>query len=116
VHQVAQAIVPDARVVYVDNDPIVLTHGRALLVTNDGTTVITADLREPDSILERPELLEVIDPSEPVAVLMIAILHSVPDKTEACRPAGIQRSGSAATTSISTRMSARSEPTVVRTG
>jgi O-methyltransferase involved in polyketide biosynthesis len=82
VHQVAQDIAPGARVVYVDNDPIVLCHGRALLATNDDTTVITADLREPDSILKHPELLRLINPSLPVAVLMIAILHFIPDQAQ----------------------------------
>jgi hypothetical protein len=86
VHQVAQAIAPDARVVYVDNDPIVLCHGRALLATNQDTTVITADLRDPASILDHPELRRLIDPSLPVAVLMIAILHFITDRE---RPYGL---------------------------
>jgi hypothetical protein len=80
VHQVAQAIAPDCRVVYVDNDPIVLCHGRALLATNEDTTVITADLRDPASILDHPELRQLIDPALPVAVLMIAILHFITDR------------------------------------
>src|SRR5436309_12336170 len=61
VHEIAQDVNPDARVVYVDNDPIVLAHGRALLATNDATTVITADMREPDAILANPELNRLID-------------------------------------------------------
>jgi O-methyltransferase involved in polyketide biosynthesis len=82
VHEVAQEIAADARVVYVDNDPIVLCHGRALLAMNGNTTVITADLREPATILTHPELSRLIDPSLPVAVLMIAILHFLPEEEQ----------------------------------
>jgi hypothetical protein len=78
VHEVAQAVAPDARVVYVDNDPVVITHGRALLA-GDNVTVVRADLREPDSILGDPEVRELIDFGRPVALLLLAILHFVPD-------------------------------------
>ena len=54
-HEVAQEVHPDARVVYVDNDPIVLVHGRALLATDANTTVATADMRRPSEVLEHPE-------------------------------------------------------------
>lgn len=54
VHEIAQAVDPSCRVVYVDNDPIVLVHGRALLATNDVTTVIQGDLRRPEEILRNP--------------------------------------------------------------
>jgi hypothetical protein len=57
-----------------------LTHGRALLVRNGYTTVITADLRNPGSILGDPALLQLIDPTKPVAVLLIAVLHFIRDK------------------------------------
>ncbi|GAA2160728.1 SAM-dependent methyltransferase [Actinomadura napierensis] len=86
VHEVAQEIIPDAHVVYVDNDPIVLAHGRALLATNATTTVITADVRDPEGILGHPDLRELIDFSRPVAVLCIALLHFLPDADD---PAGI---------------------------
>ncbi|MFF5262867.1 SAM-dependent methyltransferase [Actinomadura viridis] len=79
VHEVAQRIVPRARVVYVDNDPIVLAHGRALLATNSTTTVITADVRDPDAILGHPDLRALIDFSRPVAILAIALFHFVRD-------------------------------------
>jgi hypothetical protein len=82
VHQVAQRAASGARVVYVDNDPMVLCHGWALLAANGNTTVITADLRQPETVLKSPELLRLIDPSLPVAVLMIAILHFIPDEDE----------------------------------
>jgi hypothetical protein len=79
VHEVAQEIAPKTRVVYIDNDPIVLSHGRAILAKNDHTTVIQADLRDPDLILKHTELLRFIDPDKPLAVLMIASLHFIPD-------------------------------------
>ncbi|MFE9423659.1 SAM-dependent methyltransferase [Kitasatospora sp. NPDC006697] len=80
VHQVAQEIDPQARVVYADNDPIVLTHGRALLAENRTTTVLRGDVRELDRLFERPELLDLIDFEQPVAVLLVAVLHFVADE------------------------------------
>jgi S-adenosyl methyltransferase len=78
-HQVAQAVAPDSRVVYVDNDPIVLVHARALLTgTPQGATAyLDADLRDPDSI--RSQAAETLDCAEPVAVMMLAILQLIPD-------------------------------------
>lgn len=78
-HQVAQRFRPDARVVYVDNDPIVKVHGDALLPKDGRTQVIQADLREPHRILDHPGLLDLIDPSEPVGILLVAILHFLAD-------------------------------------
>ena len=86
VHEIAQELEPEARVVYVDNDPIVLAHGRALLATNATTTVITADIRDPAAILSDPELTALIDFSQPVAVLFVAIFHFIPDSDD---PSGI---------------------------
>ncbi|MFC0039921.1 SAM-dependent methyltransferase [Actinomadura rayongensis] len=79
VHQVAQDAAPDARVVYVDNDPIVLAHARALLTgTPQGATrYIDADLRDPDRIVELAA--ETLDFTRPVAVNLIAVLHFIPD-------------------------------------
>jgi hypothetical protein len=77
-HEVAQRFNPKARVVYVDNDPIVLTHARALLTntTSEGETAyIDADLRDPDSILADPALASTLDLSRPVALMLIAVLH-----------------------------------------
>jgi hypothetical protein len=79
VHQIAQRINPDARVVYVDNDPIVLAHGRALLASDDRTTVIQADLRDPQAILTHPDIRRLLDFDRPIALLLLAILHFVPD-------------------------------------
>jgi len=78
VHQLAQAITPDAHVVYVDNDPMVLAHSRALK-TGDAVAVIHADLRDPDTILGHPETRRLIDLSKPLAILFVAVLHYVPD-------------------------------------
>jgi hypothetical protein len=78
-HEVAQAIVPDSRIVYVDNDPIVLTHARALLTsTPEGACqYIEADVREPAKILEKAA--ETLDFSQPVAVMILMTLQYVPD-------------------------------------
>ncbi|MEV5768757.1 SAM-dependent methyltransferase [Micromonospora sp. NPDC052213] len=80
-HEVAQAATPESRVVYVDNDPIVLAHARALLSSSPegATAYIDADLRDPEKILQHPDLLRTIDLSRPVALMLVAILHFVPD-------------------------------------
>ncbi len=83
VHQVAQGVAPESRIVYVDNDPIVLAHGRALLADNDRTTVVAGDLRDPDAILADPQVTGLLDLSRPVALLLVAILHFIPDDAEA---------------------------------
>jgi S-adenosyl methyltransferase len=88
VHEIAQKVNPAARVVYVDYDPIVLTHGRALLADNDSTTVITADMRDPDAVLNHPDTVSFIDFSRPVAVLSVAVFHFIPDSDD---PFGIVR-------------------------
>ncbi|MBW8482189.1 SAM-dependent methyltransferase [Actinomadura parmotrematis] len=85
-HQVAQRANPRARVAYVDKDPIVLAHGRALLAENDRTAVITADMRDPAAVLAAPEVKRLIDTSRPVGVMMIAILHHLHDDED---PKGI---------------------------
>ncbi|MFG1865872.1 SAM-dependent methyltransferase [Microbispora bryophytorum] len=81
-HEIAQEIDPRARVVYVDNDPIVLVHGRALLTGTGTTTVIEADLRRPEEILSHPEVLAVIDFTRPVAVILAGVLHFVTDEED----------------------------------
>ncbi|WP_329236951.1 SAM-dependent methyltransferase [Actinoallomurus sp. NBC_01490] len=74
-HEIAQEVDPSARVVYVDNDPVVLNHGRALLAADSRTTVVTADMHRPDEVLEHPEVTRLIDFGRPVGVLMIAMVH-----------------------------------------
>jgi hypothetical protein len=76
-HEVAQGINPDARVVYVDNDPIVLSHGQALLAKNGNTAVVGADACDPDGILGAPGTRALLDFTQPVAVLFVALLHFV---------------------------------------
>ncbi len=80
-HEVAQSIAPASRVVYVDNDPIVLVHARALLTSSPegATAYLDADLRETDKILRHPDLLELLDLREPVALMLVAVLHFVKD-------------------------------------
>jgi hypothetical protein len=82
VHEIAQQVNPDAHIVYVDNDPTVLTHGRALLADNRTTTVITADARNPESIYTHPDLIKLIDFARPVAVLFVAVLHFITDEED----------------------------------
>jgi hypothetical protein len=81
-HQVAQAIAPEARVVYVDYDPIVLAHARALLTGSWAGAIeyIDADLRDTGTILS--QATEVLDFSKPVAVTLLAILHAIPDSDD----------------------------------
>jgi S-adenosyl methyltransferase len=81
-HEVAQAIAPDSRVVYVDNDPIVLAHARALLTSNPqgATDYLDADFRDIDTILA--DASQTLDFSQPVAVMLIAILHLVDDEAD----------------------------------
>ena len=82
-HEVAQAVAPESRVVYVDNDPLVLAHARALLTSSPAgvTAYLDADLRETDTILE--QAAQTLDLSRPVAIMLLAMLHYIPDLAEA---------------------------------
>jgi S-adenosyl methyltransferase len=88
VHEVAQSVVPESRVVYVDNDPIVLAHARALLISHPAgrTAYIQADLHDPNAILRHPAVRETLDLGQPVALMLVAVLHFFPDDQD---PAGI---------------------------
>jgi S-adenosyl methyltransferase len=88
VHQVAQEIAPSARVVYADNDPLVLAHARALLTSapEGRTAYLHGDLRDPAAILSHPDTRAVLDFGQPVALMLVAILHFMPD---GLRPAEI---------------------------
>ena len=79
VHEVAQQADPRARVVYVDSDPVAVAHSRAILAGDEHTAVVHADLREPETILEDPTVRATLDLDQPVAVLMVAVLHFVGD-------------------------------------
>jgi S-adenosyl methyltransferase len=85
VHEVARTVTPDARVVYVDIDPVVVAHARMILEGNAFATVINADLSNADGVLGHTDLQRVLDLHEPVAVLMIAVLHFVPDENGPAR-------------------------------
>jgi S-adenosyl methyltransferase len=88
VHEVAQSVAPDSKVVYVDNDPIVMAHARALLTSHPSgrTAYVQADLHDPAAILRHPSVRETIDFAEPVALMLVAVLHFFPDDDG---PAGI---------------------------
>jgi hypothetical protein len=85
-HEVAQRVAPECRIVYVDNDPIVLSHARALLTSKPegACAYLDADLRDPDKILAAAA--DTLDFSQPVAVMLIAVLHFVGDDAEASVP------------------------------
>ncbi|MGW3360787.1 SAM-dependent methyltransferase [Streptomyces bungoensis] len=85
VHEVAQTLAPDVRVAYVDNDPIVAAHANALLSSSGTTSVMLGDLRDPRSVLDNPEVRRTIDFDEPVALLLVAVLHFLTDAED---PAG----------------------------
>jgi len=88
VHEVVAETDPDAHVVYVDHDPVVVSHARALLLNSDFVTVIQADVRDPEGILTHPDVTKLIDWSQPAAVLLLAVLHGIPNEDD---PAGIVR-------------------------
>ncbi|CAL9357168.1 SAM-dependent methyltransferase [Streptomyces sp. enrichment culture] len=79
VHEVAQAVAPDVRVAYVDNDPIVAAHGNALLSRSGTTRIVLGDLRDPRAVLDHPDVRQLIDFDQPVALLLVAILHFLAD-------------------------------------
>jgi SAM-dependent methyltransferase len=79
VHEIAQQAAPEARVAYVDIDPVAVAHSRAILAGNDRTTVIQEDLRRPDAILAHPDVRALLDLTQPLGVLLVAVLHAIPD-------------------------------------
>ncbi|MEV4518495.1 SAM-dependent methyltransferase [Dactylosporangium sp. NPDC049525] len=94
VHEVAQDAAADARVVYVDIDPVAVAHSRRILAGNRYATAVQGDLRRPQDILGHPDVAGMLDLSEPVGVLMVAVLHFIDDADD---PAGIVRQFAAAT-------------------
>ncbi|MGW6011052.1 SAM-dependent methyltransferase [Streptomyces sp. NPDC055210] len=79
VHEIAHEVAPDVRVAYVDNDPIVSAHADALLSGSGANSIVLADLRDPRAIVDHPDVRRVIDFGEPVAVLLVAIVHFLTD-------------------------------------
>jgi S-adenosyl methyltransferase len=86
VHEIAQQVNPAARVVYVDIDPVAVAHGKQILRGNPFATVINEDFRRPAAVVGNQAVRELIDLSQPVGLLMVAVLHFVPDSDD---PAGV---------------------------
>jgi SAM-dependent methyltransferase len=86
VHEVAQRAVPGARVVYVDTEAVAVAHSRQILAGNPDAVAIQEDLRRPDAILTHPEVRALFDFDQPIALLLLAIVHAIPDESD---PAGI---------------------------
>lgn len=82
VHEVAQGINPDAHVVYVDNEPVAVAHSELILEHNENATVIQADLRQPDTVLNHLQTRRLLDLREPIALLVVAVVHFVPDSDD----------------------------------
>ena len=80
VHEIAQQAMPDARVLYVDHDAVAVAHSELMLRANPNADVLHGDLRRPDEILESPQLRDLLDLSQPVGILLIAVLHFVADE------------------------------------
>jgi hypothetical protein len=81
-HQIAQAANPEARVVYVDNDPSVAVHGQALLTGDDSTVVVLADVRSPDELLALPAVAGFLDFSQPIGLIVNAVIHHLLDEED----------------------------------
>lgn len=78
-HDIAQAKAPESRIVFVDVDPVAVAHSQLMLADNDRTAVIQEDVRHPEQILGHPHVQQLLDLNQPVAVLLVALLHYVPD-------------------------------------
>ncbi|MGH3793624.1 MAG: SAM-dependent methyltransferase [Pseudonocardiaceae bacterium] len=82
VHEIAQQADPQARVVYVDNEPVAISHSELVLEGNDRATAILADLRDPAGILEHPKTRQMLDFDAPIGLLMVTVLHYIPDSDD----------------------------------
>ncbi|ONI84606.1 hypothetical protein ALI22I_29100 [Saccharothrix sp. ALI-22-I] len=81
VHEIAQEVAPGCRVVYVDKDPVAIAHSRLILADDPDTTAVQADLREPEDVLSRPEVTGLLDFDQPIALLLLLVVHFVrPDE------------------------------------
>ncbi len=85
VHEVAKQAAPDARVVYVDVDPVAVAHSKTILAGHEDATIIQADLRNPERILAHQETRRLIDFTKPVGLLLVAVLHVIPDADDPLR-------------------------------
>lgn len=86
VHEIAQARNPQTRIVYVDIDPVAVAHSRAILEGNTGAGVVHADFRKVRDVLDAPEVARLLDLTEPVAVLLLSVMHFIPDEED---PVGV---------------------------
>lgn len=80
VHEIAQALDPECRVLYVDNEPVAVAHSELILDGNERATILQADLCDPDTVLNSESAKRLLDWDEPIALLMVAVLHFVPDE------------------------------------
>lgn len=81
VHEITQAIAPECRVVYVDRDPVAVAHSELMLAGNDRAAIIQADMRDPDYIFADPQTQRLLNFEEPVGLLMLLMLHWIPDES-----------------------------------
>lgn len=86
VHDVAKRVTPDISVVYVDDDPVVCAHGQAILTRDERVSFVRGDMRRPEEILAEPSVAELIGAGEPVALLLVSVLHFLPDEED---PGGV---------------------------
>lgn len=84
VHEIAQAVDPESPVVYVDNEPVAVAHSKTILEGNDKATAVQADFADVDAILEHAETRRLLDFSQPVGLMLIALAHFVPDEEGPC--------------------------------
>jgi hypothetical protein len=82
VHEIAQKAAPQARVVYVDIEPVAVAHSELILAGNANATIVQEDLRHPDAILNHPQTRALLDFTQPVGLLLVAILHAIPDQDD----------------------------------
>jgi hypothetical protein len=85
VHEIAQQANPNARVVYVDNEPVAVAHARALLADDPNTAIVATDLRNPESVLNHPDTRALLDLTRPVGLLMLAVFHFVSEQDDPAR-------------------------------
>ena len=81
VHEIAQRAAPESRVVYVDNEPVAVSHGTTILEDNENATIVRGDLEEPQALLEHPETRRLLDFDQPVGFITIALLHFIPESS-----------------------------------
>jgi hypothetical protein len=85
VHEVAQQADPGARVIYADVDPVAIAHSKTILAGNENATIIAADLRDPEKILDHSDTRRLIDFGQPVGLLLVAVLHFIADAEDPWR-------------------------------